>query len=479
MKKIIFSKYSNDRNVKFKIHTDILEDESKKRYVRKVGMTEEGKSHLKGMFEKAQKLSELYQGSIFEINACKYDSDGELELEYVQGRTLEDMLDAWLTRGKQEQFQKLVMMYGDAIRKLATEVFEPCPEYYEVFGADAYVPQDAHAMAYSNVDMIFPNLIENGEKWIVLDYEWTFAMKVPVDFILYRAINYYQTPDRKQEMRGMDLYELLGVDRGLIQTFQKMEENFQKFVYAGNTPLWELYGTMGKLYFFPAGMIAARRMQEEREKVQIVRFYDNRFESEPVQVAPDERGNVSVEIACRGCNTLRVDVAHASCVVRVDRVIAVTDAGEQELAYGANGESSDGKLFYFHVDDPQLLIGDIQETYKAVRVEYNIEFVNKQMLDFLEKKNQAFNDMRCENMKHVEELNEQGKVLYEHNAQIDGLKNQNGMLIEQVKNLEEQKGMLTEQVKQLEDQIAAMENSTSWKITKPIRTIKSQMRRES
>ena len=162
MKKIIFSKYSNDRSVRFKIHTDILEDESGKRYVRKVGMTEEGKSHLKVMSEKAQKLSELYQGSIFEINACMYDSEGVLELEYVQGKTLEDMLDHWLTRGKKEQFEKLVTMYGNAVRSLATESFEPCAEYYEVFGADAYAPQDALAMSCSNVDMIFPNLIENG-----------------------------------------------------------------------------------------------------------------------------------------------------------------------------------------------------------------------------------------------------------------------------------------------------------------------------
>ena len=458
MKKIIFSKYSNDRNVRFKIHTDILEDESGKRYVRKVGMTEEGKSHLKAMSEKAQKLSELYQGSIFEINACIYDSEGVLELEYVQGKTLEDMLDHWLTRGKKEQFEKLVTMYGNAVRKLATEVFEPCTEDYEVFGADAYVPQDALAMSYSNVDMIFPNLIENGEKWIVLDYEWTFAMKVPVDFILYRTIDYYQTPDRDRQMGDIDLYALLGIDHELSQNFQKMEENFQKYVYAGNTPLWELYGTMGKRYYFPAGMVAAKQMQEERQKVQIVRFYDNRYESESVQVTPDEHGDVSVEAACRGCNTLRLDPAHTTCIIYVKRVTANTDEGIRELPYGTNGVSSDGKLFYFGTAEPQLLIGDIQPGYQTVCVEYNIEFVNETMVRYLEEKNQAFNELRCENLKKEQELNQQGEELYQYRAQVDEIRNKNELL---------------------ESKITSMENSASWKLTKPMRSVKSRIRRDS
>lgn len=458
MKKIIFSKYSNDRNVRFKIHTDILEDESGKRYVRKVGMTEEGKSHLKAMSEKAQKLSELYQGSIFEINACIYDSEGVLELEYVQGKTLEDMLDHWLTRGKKEQFEKLVTMYGNAVRKLATEVFEPCTEYYEVFGADAYVPQDALAMSYSNVDMIFPNLIENGEKWIALDYEWTFAMKVPVDFILYRTIDYYQTPDRDRQMGDIDLYALLGIDHELSQNFQKMEENFQKYVYAGNTPLWELYGTMGKRYYFPAGMVAAKQMQEERQKVQIVRFYDNRYESESVQVTPDEHGDVSVEAACRGCNTLRLDPAHTTCIIYVKRVTANTDEGIRELPYGTNGVSSDGKLFYFGTAEPQLLIGDIQPDYQTVCVEYNIEFVNETMVRYLEEKNQAFNELRCENLKKEQELNQQGEELYQYRAQVDEIRNKNELL---------------------ESKITSMENSASWKLTKPMRSVKSRIRRDS
>lgn len=458
MKKIIFSKYSNDRNVRFKIHTDILEDESGKRYVRKVGMTEEGKPHLKAMSEKAQKLSELYQGSIFEINACIYDSEGVLELEYVQGKTLEDMLDHWLTRGKKEQFEKLVTMYGNAVRKLATEVFEPCTEYYEVFGSDAYVPQDALAMSYSNVDMIFPNLIENGEKWIVLDYEWTFAMKVPVDFILYRAIDYYQTPDRDRQMGDIDLYALLGIDHELSQNFQKMEENFQKYVYAGNTPLWELYGTMGKRYYFPAGMVVAKQMQEERQKVQIVRFYDNRYESESVQVTPDEHGDVSVEAACRGCNTLRLDPAHTTCIIYVKRVTANTDEGIRELPYGTNGVSSDGKLFYFSTAEPQLLIGDIQPDYQTVCVEYNIEFVNETMVRYLEEKNQAFNELRCKNLKKEQELNQQGEELYQYRAQVDEIRNKNELL---------------------ESKITSMENSASWKLTKPMRSIKSRIRRDS
>ena len=99
MKKVVFSKYSNDRNIKFKIRTDILQDENNRRYVRKVGMTDEGKTHLKTMSEMARQLELVYADSIFETNKASY-SDGVLELEYVQGRTLEDMLDTCLSMKK-------------------------------------------------------------------------------------------------------------------------------------------------------------------------------------------------------------------------------------------------------------------------------------------------------------------------------------------------------------------------------------------
>ena len=458
MKKVVFSKYSNDRNIKFKIRTDILQDENNRRYVRKVGMTDEGKTHLKTMSEMARQLELVYADSIFETNKASY-SDGVLELEYVQGRTLEDMLDTCLSMKKYDKFEKLVTMYGIEMRKLATEHFTPCDEYYMIFGEEAYLPKESFSMRYSNIDMIFANLLENGEKWIVLDYEWTFPITVPIEYILFRTVNYYQTPERISKMNGMDMYKMFGLNEADIPIFQKMEENFQHFVYVGNTPLWKLYGTMGKQFYFPAGMIEARRIQSERKNIEIVRFYDENYKSEYIKATPDESGDVGLDISVDGCNTLRVDPANASCIVYIKRVVAVDTNGETDISYGTNGESSDNRLVYFDTDDPQILIGNLTDDVKMIHVEYNIEFVNKTMLGYLESKNKSFNDMRCENLeKDIEILKQREKL-----ADYDKLK------------LE--RDSLQKELEELSEKIQAMENSISWKITKPARNVKARIRR--
>lgn len=441
MKKVVFSKYSNDRNIKFKIRTDILQDENNKRYVRKVGMTDEGKTHLKTMSEMARQLNLIYTGSIFEANKAGY-SDGVLELEYVQGRTLEDMLDTYLSMKKYDKFENLVTMYGIEMRKLATEHFTPCDEYYMIFGEESYSSQESFSMSYSNIDMIFANLLENGEKWIVLDYEWTFPITVPIEYILFRTVNYYQTPERASKMNGMDMYKMFGLNESDIPIFQKMEENFQHFVYVGNTPLWKLYGTMGKQYYFPAGLVEEGHIKAERKKVEIVKFYDENYKSEYIKATPDESGDVSLDISVDGCNTLRVDPANASCIVYIKKVVAVDTNGGTDIAYGTNGESSDNQLVYFNTDDPQILIGNVADDVKMIHVEYNIEFVNKTMLGYLESKNKSFNDMRCENLEKDIEILKQREKLAE-----------------------------------LSKKIQNMENSVSWRITKPARSVKARIRR--
>lgn len=455
MKKIIFSKYSNDRNKNFKIHTDILEDETGKRYVRKVGMTEEGRAHLKVMSENAVGLETIYEKTIFDVNKCCY-SDGVLELEYIEGRTIESMLDFCIAENKYDKLSTLLTMYVCEMRKLATERFQPCEKYYEIFGEEAYSPAEATSMKLSNVDMIFANIIENEDRWTVLDYEWTFPVLVPIEFILYRTINYYLTPKRIKGMGDVDIYRLFGIDRDLCDKFQIMEENFQKFVYKDNTPLWALYGTIGKEYFFPAGMVEARHIQNERVKIMAVRFYEGSFESFEIDKKPDEHGDVVMDIDTRGCNTLRIDPAFASCIIYIKKLTAVKNDAEEDIAYGTNGTSSDNNLMIFNTDTPQILIGNIGVDIKKLHIEYNIEFVNKTMLGYLETKNASYNDFRCENVRQLE-------IIKDYCAELEDMKCKNNESLMQIEELSKR--------------IEAMECSLSWKLTKPARSISGRIRR--
>lgn len=60
MREIIFSKYSNERDRRFSIRTDILEEDGE-RWLEKTPLYPEGKGHIENMLQWNQKLDALYQ----------------------------------------------------------------------------------------------------------------------------------------------------------------------------------------------------------------------------------------------------------------------------------------------------------------------------------------------------------------------------------------------------------------------------------
>ena len=91
MKKIIYSKYSNERNHCLAIRTDILEDEEGVRYVRKLPEFPEGKLHVEAIYHWYEAFSRVLEGTKLSYNACSLIPGG-VELEYLTGETLEEHL---------------------------------------------------------------------------------------------------------------------------------------------------------------------------------------------------------------------------------------------------------------------------------------------------------------------------------------------------------------------------------------------------
>lgn len=63
----------------------------------------------------------------------------------------------------------------------------------QIFGKSAGVNiKDAECVAPANIDAIFENfIIIDHERYINIDYEWTFDFPVPIDFIKYRTLLYF------------------------------------------------------------------------------------------------------------------------------------------------------------------------------------------------------------------------------------------------------------------------------------------------
>ena len=44
----------------------------------------------------------------------------------------------------------------------------------------------------NNLDWIFGNLMKTADGIWIIDYEWTFPVQVPIEYLIWRAVSLYQ-----------------------------------------------------------------------------------------------------------------------------------------------------------------------------------------------------------------------------------------------------------------------------------------------
>ncbi len=171
----VYSKYSNDRAPEFSVRTDILKN-GDEFSVKKTACTTVAEVHVTNMASKAEALTKAYAGTGLSINQCKLN-DGA-EFEYLEGVTLEEILDECIQKNKKGEFLSLISRYRKIIEQ----------------GALAEV---------SDYDLIFQNIMVKDDDWTVIDYEWTFDKKIPAKLLWNRAL-YCYFADRKNRDAAKD-----------------------------------------------------------------------------------------------------------------------------------------------------------------------------------------------------------------------------------------------------------------------------------
>ncbi len=444
MRKVIYSKFSNDRNPSYKIRTDICEDEQK-RYVVKSGVSDEGKKHIQRLYEFYEALKKQAKNTIFEINKGTL-INGELNLEYLSGDNLEKLLDDALKEKAYERFNELIKKYTDNVRAMADEEFIPSEEYRSVFGENADM-DSGKSMQVSDIDMIFANVIINNDKWTLIDYEWSFSFKIPVDYILFRTIHYYDTPDRRELLNNVDLYELMGISTDKIEKYEYMENCFQSYTVAGNKPLWMLYDIMGKPFYNMPEIAEAKKM----EKPVAVKIYKDESSSNDI-IAVDKLKNGVLEATIyidENVKALMFCPAYKSCIMKIlefkcaciEAENQVSDENpkytEYELKYLYNGVSYKDNVIFCKDDNPYIMIDNIKKDAVSVVIRYKLLTVEKDMRDEIDD-------------------------IFGTYIEIDNLKAVNKQIMAEDYQV----------ILELQNNIDAIKNSTSWMVTKPLRNLK-------
>ena len=448
MRKNIFSKFSNDRNDNYKIRTDIYEDNGK-RFVVKAGVTEGGKKHIANVFSMYSGLKKQADNTAFDINRSTL-INGELQLEYLKGETLEKLLDEALKNGQRQKFDELIKKYTENVRAMAKKPFASSKEYIEIFGEKADVDESALSMDISDIDMIFANVMVQEDKWTVIDYEWSFEISIPVDYILFRTLHYYAVPDRYSMLKDIDLYGLMGINREKEEIYVNMEKCFQSYIVRDNKPLWQLYDSMGKPFYNMPG-IAYKLNKDLPSVINVLK--DDTTVSDSVNVKTDDDNNkVAVIKPKSDVKVIMFNPSYEASFIRIISIKGLLKSGEEyEPAYLCNGRLCTDGIIIFKEDNPYIMTDDIREDTEKIVIVYKLAKLGKDMSD------------DAASLIDVCDAADEYKAKY----------NEIGFKLDKVMTEDYQVVMeLQAQNDALEHKVNAMENSTSWKVTKPIRKIR-------
>jgi len=236
---------------KFATRTSLGEIDGKK-FVYKSAITDEAKPFLEQTMASERKNAEYLKGR-FEV-LCGTLKGDRIEYEYLPYQSLTAEIAAALCRGDYHGANELFQDYVKRLRSLPRELVVPKEFFVAITGNANFSNQKMDCLSRGVLDLIPRNILVNGERWIVIDNEWSFDFPVPIAFVLFRAIRglaiSLQIDIRKATCManpaigmfnlGFSTYyvpvswaEYIGDDHMVISQMHQWEMEFQRYLLGG------------------------------------------------------------------------------------------------------------------------------------------------------------------------------------------------------------------------------------------------------
>lgn len=443
MNKILYNKYSNERATQFNIRTQISENGEGKRIVSKIAVGSDSISHVQNMYNCYDKLHKKYEDAGISMAPCTLNGDGA-DFEFIKGKNLGVILDKLIEEDKYEEIKNIFDRYLSFVRSQETKTtFEADETFKNVFGdVSIFDGKEVGVQKPANIDLIFENIIAEDDKWTIIDYEWILDIEVPSDFIIYRTIFYtlYNSP-LSPKFEQMNLYDMAGIPKEYLPVFEQMEQSFQKYVTGGNLAVAAYYQNGIDV----KKLVAEKIWREKEVSFQIYRDMGQGMseqESEWVDVCLDDERNFNLDIPVEeGTKSLRLDPG--------DKQIVLNIAESNIEIKATNGEYIDKNTICFKSEDPWIIVSE--ECLKNNGILHIKGKAEKLFLPSVTTLNKYSSD--------IEGLRENKTSLEASNASLVGVRD-----------------ALLQENDRLNQQINNILTSSSWKLTKPLRKIKSVIR---
>lgn len=338
-----YVKYSNDRAPKYQIRTEICKN-AEKWCVRKYPVAESAKEHVRSMGKAYELLKKRYNGSNLELNHCVMEENEQelfAEFEYVKGITLAETMDAYLEQGDLDAF------------------YDKFKEYVSRIGY-------GEGSKVTDFDLIFANILTDGDKWTVIDYEWTFERDIPAKHLAYRATHSYLLEDEKRKcLNQTKLMQELAISPEEANEIEKQELEFQREVNGATMSMAEMYASFGKDVIWPEEVACRSVDKINVSRVQIYKDYGQGYSEENSYFLADaykDSQTVEVEISVdKDVKMLRIDPAMCACICMIRELQWNGEKipMEQRKAIIVNGQkmkTQTGMNIVFATEDPNINI---------------------------------------------------------------------------------------------------------------------------
>lgn len=245
MSQMIFTKYSAERDERFAIRTDIVKKEDGTLEVEKRALYPEGEGHVAQLFRWYELLSKEYDADQFLVNRCRKIPDG-MAFSYLYGITLQQKLEHLAREGREEAITGWVDQYFERMGRGDHWIpYRKTEEFVRVFG-DVELPDTLKCRRVTDIDMIFSNIVLDGDDWHFIDYEWTFDFPVPLNFVLYRACFLASNEIADAScLRLSAMMERLGIGEKEQQIYESMESHFQEYIRNHAMPIRDMLANAG------------------------------------------------------------------------------------------------------------------------------------------------------------------------------------------------------------------------------------------
>lgn len=351
-----YVKYSNDRAPEFAVRTEIsMSGPLKDVRVKKYPLSRAAQEHVLGMRDACESLTEKYKDGRLEVNRCRLlEEDGIVcaEFEFVRGMPLSELMRQCLGRGDREGFHEYFRQYVERV------------DYNREYPA-------------GDLDLTFSNILVDGDRWTVIDYEWTFGKPIEIKELAFRSICcYLQENERLDKIFGrpelQKIWKELAVTEEESQRLWDREMEFQRFVAGKRMGMVELREKIGRRAMIPQDWIGR---YPDSGKVNRVQIYEDKGQgyseenSYVVREAYQGEGLIEMELKVRGdVNMLRIDPCDCPCMVKIKEMTfngAAVPLDKRKMLY-ANGKiirqsrKTGGRHcpgIVFSTNDPNINVG--------------------------------------------------------------------------------------------------------------------------